>query len=249
MLHLMTHGKSNAKMAKSYGKGYDLYGLSLTPSDLSGFGNTCTHASASCRMTCVMIRAGRHRTASVRAAQDRRTKLLFENRKAFLYLLNEDAETITQKAKGKKDRPAVRLNLGSDILYERLSPSLFDFPVCYYDYSKVPSRFNRKTLPNNYHLTYSWSEDTDPKFAERILQQDDGWNVAVVFSTPYPHGTLPTTFTIRGKEYPVIDGDTHDLRLPEYDGTQGTIIGLRGKGGAANVLKGIEGGFIQHVDP
>ena len=73
--------------------------------------------------------------------------------------------------------------------------------------------------------------------------------MAVVFDTVYKPaqgdiGDLPSTFTINGKAYKVIDGDVHDMRLSMFDGVS-VIIGLRGKGGKRNVTAGVRSGFIQ----
>ena len=65
-------------------------------------------------------------------------------------------------------------------------------------------------------------------------------NVAVVFNTK-PGEDLPATFNFGGVNYPVTDGDLHDLRFT--DGPQ-KIIGLRAKGKA----KKNENGFVNKVE-
>ena len=98
------------------------------------------------------------------------------------------------------------------------------FPnVQFYDYTKLENRIVNKTLPANYHLTFSRAEDNDHKL-EAVLEHT---SAAVVFS-----GELPATW--RG--YPVIDGDEHDARFT--DAGPGVIIGLKAKGKARHDASG-----------
>jgi hypothetical protein len=250
-LELLSTGDSNTKLRKSNGKGFLVFGLSLRPAKGSGY-NVCS-MSGKCEQACVLEYAGRSVTAPVRAARDRKTKLYFENRTQFMEMLVNDLTIAQRQADRKGLNCAVRLNVASDIPWEINHPELFtQFDrITWYDYTKIYKRFDRQ-IPSNYHITYSYSETTDPAIASNIL--DSGQNVAVVFDTIYKPaqgqiGDLPDTFTILsslvdGKTYKVIDGDVHDMRLPMFDGV-GVIIGLRGKGGKANVIQGTIDGFIQ----
>ena len=94
------------------------------------------------------------------------------------------------------------------------------------DYTKIAKRFNRP-LPENYHLTFSMSENNESD-ARRLLES--GFNVAAVFSDG-----LPDTYLGRD----VIDGDKHDLRFLDPKG--GFIIGLSPKGRNA---KRDQSGFV-----
>ena len=245
-LKLLSNGDSNTKLRKSNGKGFLVFGLSLRPAKGSGY-NVCS-MSGKCEQACVLEFAGRSVTAPVRAARDRKTKLYFEDRPQFMSMLVNDLTIAQRQADRKGLNCAVRLNVASDLPWEMNHPELFDlFPrITWYDYTKIYRRFDHQ-IPSNYHITYSYSETTDPQIAGKLL--DAGHNVAVVFDTVYKPaqgeiGDLPSTFTINGKVYKVIDGDLHDMRLPMFDGV-GVIVGLRGKGGKANVIQGVADGFIQ----
>ena len=110
---------------------------------------------------------------------------------------------------------AVRLNVFSDIRWEKTMPALFDrFPgVTFYDYTKIPGR----TVPANYHLTFSYSgaDEAFTRWAREELAR--GRNVAVPFARE--HGELPATWA----GLPVINGDADDYRPAD---PVGVIVGL-----------------------
>lgn len=245
-MKLLGNMQTNHKIRKSGGKGYLIWSLTLRPSNLSGF-NVCPHATPGCRAACVLEHAGHSNFESVKLARDRKTARLFEYRVGFLSDLHSDIESATWTAKRADLDCAVRLNTASDIVWERLDPSLFTGhnTVTFYDYTKHPKRRGA----HNYHLTYSAHETSNPANMRRILES--GGNVAMVFDTEYnpAHhkiGKLPGSRTIDGKRFLIVDGDAHDLRIPKFDG-RGHIIGLRGKGGRAIVEKGVADGFIIHA--
>jgi hypothetical protein len=126
------------------------------------------------------------------------------------------------------------LNGTSDLPWERIDPSLFALnpDVTFYDYTKIAGRF--RGLPANYHLTFSRSETND-RIARSWLILGAG-NVAVVFDTPKGRA-LPSHWN----GFPVIDGDTDDLRFLD---PKGVVVGLRAKGKAR---KGDEYGFVVKV--
>ena len=90
-------------------------------------------------------------------------------------------------------------------------------------------RFLQGKLPENYHLTFSRSEDTKDSEVKEFCSA--GGNVAVVF-----RGHLPSEW----KGIKVIDGDVSDLRFQDE---QGVIVGLVAKG----LGKKDETGFV--VEP
>ena len=245
-MKLLSTGDSNFKLRKSNGKGFLVFGLSLRPAKGSGY-NVCS-MSGKCEEACVLEYAGRSVTAPVREARNRKTKLYFENRPEFMSMLIADLQIAQRQADRKGLNCAVRLNVASDIPWEMNHPELFaQFGrITFYDYTKIYKRFDRQ-IPSNYHITYSYSETTAPAIASKIL--DSGQNVAVVFDTVYKPqqkviGDLPSTFTVNGKTYKVIDGDLHDMRVSLFDGAS-VVVGLRGKGGKRNVTAGVRSGFIQ----
>ena len=70
---------------------------------------------------------------------------------------------------------------------------------------------------------------------------DAGINVAIVFPILRTSDDLPQFLTLQGQEFPVIDGDTHDLRFLD---PSGCIVGLRYKGSAAQLTADCQKGFV-----
>jgi len=221
----------NAKTRKGEKKGFITYGLHLAPSNLSGF-NVCKDASAGCAAACLNT-AGRGAMSSVQRARIAKTRLFFSDKQKFLSDLWVEVEKSISSAARKEMTPCFRLNLTSDLPWEKIKFNgqsvLEAFPnVQFYDYCKSPERmtqFINGQMPKNYHLTFSRSE-TNGEIALAILKS--GGNVAMVFRK-----SLPSSFF--GHE--VIDGDETDLRF--LDGA-GKIIGLKEKG----LAKKDETGFV-----
>lgn len=235
---------SNTKLLKG-DKRYTTMGVTLSPADSSGLGNVCPMAGF-CKRICVAAHTGRSVTQQAKDARYRRTELFFNRRSLFLELLDYELSQFTKQAKRKNKQPLVRLNVGSDIAYEKLSPTIFSNhqDILFYDYTKLDNRFELSNVhPANYFLTYSYSELSQSTFIDSILQR--GFNMSVVYDAIYrPQtntlGPLPSV-SFGGVE--VIDGDKHDHRLPTIDG-RGVVIGLRGKGSHKRIVEAIAGGFI-----
>jgi hypothetical protein len=134
----------------------------------------------------------------------------------------------------------VRLNTISDVQWEREFPTLMsDFPeILFYDYTKIYKRMIRYLngeLPDNLHLTFSWSGVNLTKSLD-VLNR--GGNLAVPFDVKYQgekRRPLPTTW----HGFPIIDGDLTDLRPKDKQG--GYVVGLRAKGEAR---KDKDSGFV-----
>ena len=220
----------NYKTSKGEKYGWKTYGLHLAPFNISGK-NVCASASAGCSAACLNT-AGRGIMHSVQDARVKKTRRFFEDRDGFLSQLYKEIKSSVKSAAKKQINSCFRLNLTSDILWERFV--IADFPESqFYDYTKHLKRFVRfleGKLPSNYHLTYSRDETTPDTLVKSLCAS--GGNVAVVF---------------RGKKLPrrwlgieVIDGDDSDLRF--QDG-KGKIVGLLEKG----LAKKDETGFV--VEP
>jgi hypothetical protein len=140
----------------------------------------------------------------------------------------------------------VRLNVASDLDWELTARKHAN--IQFYDYTKVWSRrvrVLRGMFPENYQLTYSYSEHAKTRNMRAWL--DSGHNVSVVFDTDYfPQsgriGELPQDWRIGQKTYRVIDGDKHDMRLRHIDGS-GVIVGLRFKGSRRLLDESVRKGF------
>lgn len=225
---------TNAKLSKTAGDAakYFAAGLTLAPASLSGH-NVCNASTIGCRSACLAHFSGRRVSRVARAKALRDTLRYFDDRAGFLADLDRDIAAHVRKAEQLQLVPIVRLNVGSDLdwcdVVARWSG------VQFYDYTKVQSRFRRYLagqLPSNYSLTFSASERTTDAQLRDVLEQ--GGNVATVFDVLYnPQqgkiGPLPKTVALAGRRFRVVDGDRHDVRLPEIDG-RSVVIGLRLKG-------------------
>ena len=220
---------NNPKLEKS-GK-YEVLtnGLSLAPSFISGY-NTCNFAS-NCAFVCLnfsghgqehMLNNGKH---IVLIARIIRTIIFYEYRKQFLNQLHKEIKSFYNKVmnKNKKENksyiPSIRLNVLSDILWEKIDITLFtDNPdITFYDYTKNPNR--NVSHINNYSLTFSRNEHND-LYCEQAF--NNNMNVAIVFDIKKGY-TIPKTF--RNKN--VLDGDLHDARFLDKNNN---YVGLRKKG-------------------
>jgi hypothetical protein len=150
------------------------------------------------------------------AGASRKRACFFQDRATFKTILFDDIRKAQRTARTRGLPLAIRLNVLSDLPWERIFPDLFDaFPdVQFYDYTKVAGR----QTPSNYHLTFSRSESNQAQ-AERELAA--GRNVTVVFRDK----VLPLQWF--GK--PVVSGDSSDLRFKD---PSGHVIGLYAKGRA-----------------
>lgn len=222
---LLTSGKRNVKLAKSdaAGKGIETVGLTLAPSDRSGF-NVCQFASVICRMVCLMF-TGHNTFAAVHRAQVAKTRAFFLHRAEFKRKLFAEIFHARAAAHKRGNRLAVRLNLLSDVPWERVYPELFMAfsDVIFYDYTKVPNR----VVPANYYLTFSRSESNEDT---ALLEFARGLNIAVVFESD----DLPDTW--RG--IPVVSGDKTDLRFLD---PARVVVGLYAKGSRA---RADQSGFV-----
>jgi hypothetical protein len=194
--------------------------LYLAPYDLSGV-NLCPFAKvAECHVACLNT-AGRGNFNNVKSARLRRAKLFNDNRGEFFAQLIEDIHKLKAQAKKQNLQAVVRLNGTSDIEWENIKVTgdytIFNlFPdLQFYDYTKNP---NRKNLPSNYDLTFSYSGvESFIKFNRQALKNN--MRVATVFKI------MPAQF--EGRE--VINGDDHDARFIE---DKNIIVGLKAKGKA-----------------
>lgn len=229
--------KGNSKTVKGEKLGYRTYGLHLAPYNLSGR-NICPHASKGCAESCLNT-AGRGAMQNVQNARIAKTQRFFTNRKEFLSDLKKEITSSIKSARKAGYIPALRLNLTSDLPWHKIGNDkeksiLEEFPELQsYDYTKDYRRmidFLKGKLPDNYDLTFSYSEDTTSEQLKTILGK--GGKVAAVFRGP----ELPKTYL----GFKVVDGDESDLRFLD---PKGVIVGLVAKGKA----KHDKSGFV--IDP
>lgn len=218
---LLGKGDSNFKLSKSdnSGKGYLTYGLSLAPANVSGY-NVCASSSAGCRAACLYT-SGMGAISTVQKARIAKTRLFFEKRGEFLTMLESELSKAEVRGKKNEKKIAVRLNVLSDIMWEKVAPHLFTKfkDIQFYDYTKHANRmfdWCEGKLPTNYHLTFSRSE-TNQNECLKVLNY--GGNVTVVFDNK----NLPKTWHV----HKVINGDETDLRFLDK---KNVVVGLYVKG-------------------
>ena len=228
--------QGNAKTLKGEKVGFRTFGLHLSPAHKSGF-NVCQWSSAGCRAACLDT-AGRGCMSNVQNSRIAKTQRFFKDNFSFMSDLRVEIGKAIKSAERKDLTPCFRLNLTSDIPWENILKGskknvMEDYPTCnFYDYTKGYYRMLAwldGKMPDNYHLTFSRSEETSDHRMKKILSL--GGNVAVVF-----RGSLPETYL----GFPVIDGDENDLRFKD---PKGVIVGLVEKG----LAKKDETGFV--VEP
>jgi hypothetical protein len=219
---------TDAKTTKGEALGFLTGILYLAPATTTKW-NTCSMASiAKCDKACLFT-AGRGAFTSVQTARINKTVWFFEDRNSFMQQLVVDIKKLINKASKLALIPLVRLNGTSDIRWETVGFTDVDgteyvnifaaFPdVQFYDYTKDA---NRKGIPLNYDLTFSYSgvEGFQP-FVQIAVAK--GMRMAVVFRKEQD---IPATF----KGIPVVSGDNSDVRHLDDDGV---IVGLYAKGKA-----------------
>ena len=206
----------NAKLSKSDAAdaGYETWGLQLAPARVSGF-NVCPNASKGCLKACLFT-SGHGTFRVVRNGRIAKTRALFQNRDAFLAMLDYEITNKKKTAARKGLKLAVRLNVISDLQWEGFAGWLLakHSDVTFYDYTKIPNR----TVPANYYLTFSRSEANESAV---MAEYAAGKNVAVVFNVT-SSDQIPATWN----GLPVFSGDDTDLRFLDKRG----IVGLYAKG-------------------
>lgn len=229
---------TNMKLSKDKLAGYDVTGIQLAPANIAGY-EVCPSRSKGCSKACIYS-SGRGRFTNTQIARIKRKLLFFQYKNTFKSQLIKEITAFVKKCIKNNVKPAIRLNVFSDLPYERIFPELFTmFPmVSYYDYTKVKSRLDKSKLPSNYHLTFSRSEDTSDNEVLEIIKA--GFNVAIPFNTKKHQ--LPKSFL----GIPVIDGDMSDIRFLD---NKASIVGLSVKGDN-DVRKSIDlcNGFIVDVN-
>ena len=213
---------TDAKTTKGESLGFLTGILYLAPATTTKW-NTCSMAKvAQCDKACLYT-AGRGAMNSVQQARIRKTEWFFTDRQSFMQQLVVDIDKLFFKAKRMGLTPLVRLNGTSDIRWESIPingyKNIFEaFPdVQFYDYTKDA---NRKDLPKNYDLTFSYSgvEGFQPFVTKALL---NNMRMAVVFRK---EKDIPQSFM----GIPVVSGDNSDVRHLDDK----VIVGLYAKGKA-----------------
>lgn len=227
--HYLSVG-SDAKTIKGEKQGVMTGILYMAPHTIAGGRTLCPFSTKGCRAVCLYT-AGHGAFTAVQNARIRKARAWSDNPREFVDKLQEDIQSLVEKAFRDGMKPAVRLNGTTDIEWEKAGFGIMSrFPgIQFYDYTKWPPS-KRLVLPKNYHLTFSFSESPHSACWSALWARR-GVNTAVVF-----RGALPKTFLGRR----VIDGDKSDLRFTD---PKGVIVGLKAKG-QARKDEGVGPGFF-----
>jgi hypothetical protein len=219
--HVLTRLLSQANHKQEKGEGFLSVGLTLTPRATGRSGRSlCPFATRGCAAACFADydRLAWPQNKRVAVA---RTRLLAQDLDLFFAMLMADLTRESTRANRLGIPLVCRLNVVSDVPFERECPELFTrfTEVRFMDYTKDVRRMLAAERAHNYHLTFSRSERNEGDCL-RVLEARR--NVTVVFRRP----PFPRTFW----GYPVIDGDRNDLRFLDPNPC---VVGLKAKGKGA----------------
>lgn len=234
--------------------------------------NLCAGSTKACRHSCLVF-SGQNWAADWSAlAKFYKTKALFGNPDAFGTLLHRACANVANtdaasRRKGGKNRMhyMIRLNVISDIPWERVFPDLFSSlppEFQFYDYTKIADRYAQPGFPSNYDLTFSASgrnldavtralqqgqrvagvihiPEWELGAADRSVKKRKGLKIDPVYEEAQKKARHRLWASKLPKEcmgYEVIDGDVNDVRA--FDPAP-SIIALRWKapGGQAAGLR------------
>jgi len=215
-----TGGNAKLKKSDKSSQEYRLAGLSLMPDDI-----LCPYRNvAGCAKSCLES-AGMGVFSNVKAGRQRKSDWWHGDRAGFLDKLRKELTNFEKLCKRQGVKAAVRLNVLSDIPWEKHGIPQ-EFPdIFFYDYTKNASRLGK--TPSNYELMFSYSnEPAYQKVVVKALKSD------VPMSVVFRNG-MPKYY--KGRR--VIDGDASDLVNVKAGKV---IVGLVAKGKA----KKDEGNFV-----
>lgn len=233
---LLSRDTTNSKLIKSAlntdALSFIHYGA---PARVSGF-SMCSHASSECAKLCLNT-SGNGRYLTNQVYRIARTRFEAYRPEDFWRTFAGEIDTAwCSLERSGKAFLAVRPNGTTDRFSDQLERIMLDRPdVRFYDYTAVPSRLTIADRLENYAVTLSRKE-TRSNHAWLRAEGYGRRNVAVVCTRAVKEQLLDAG-NIAG--IPTVDFDSHDLRLPEYDGVG--VVGLLTPKGAA---RGVASGFI-----
>jgi len=206
---------ANTKLKKSSKGVYNVAGLSLMPSL-----KFCPMSiKAGCFELCLKS-AGRGRFNNVVNARNNKSNFYNNDYDLFMTLLRYELELHIMNCKKNNVNPSARLNVLSDIPYEKTDIFNEYEEIYFYDYTKRANRLEACNRINNYKLMFSYS-GRDAYLNQVSKALDFSNPIAVVFRNTFPKFFL-------GRE--VFDGDLSDIdNSTKYN----KVIGLKAKGSLA----------------
>jgi hypothetical protein len=227
------------KLQKGNKAGYATFGVQLAPANAAGLGTICASAGQ-CIIGCIG-ETGLNAFPSHRSARVKRTILYRKFPQAFYDQLQREIDSWKRSQTKAGYELAARPNVLSDQPLMAHTIARLNPDIAVYDYTKLPRPASRR-LPN-YHLTYSYSEKTTAADLQHCI--DNRMNIAVILNLTR-NQRMPKFLTLRGRTYPVIDGDKHDLRFKDPS-DQTYIVGLRwklSKDSAERLAAGLAAGLV-----
>lgn len=184
--------------------------------------------------------------SKIQSARVKRTRLLFENRAAYVAIVVKEICAAIRRAARKQHAVSVRINCTSDVsplLYKIAGLQIHEifkpFGVYFYDYTKVPAyTFNGAIAALGVSYTLSFNGYNQAACKQYL---EAGGNVAMVFRAADGSKlkNLPEAF----QGFKVIDGDITDFRPSD---PRGVIVGLRYKENAKDIAARKSGEIIDY---
>ncbi len=225
---LLGDGDKNTKLRKNgMTEEWLSYGLSLSPANEAGLLTMCPHAH-SCAVSCLDHTGFGGIHQNVHIGRIAKTIAWQLQREWFATRLHHELELRNSKATALGKQICVRLNMFSDIPWERRCPEVFHAfqDIQFYDYSKNPRRSGQ--LLSNYWVTFSRDETNEDQAVSHIRA---GRTASIVFNR-----TIPAEYL----GIPVVCGEDTDLRFSD---PRGVWIGLTFKGRNHDREHAIASGF------
>ena len=169
--------EADAKTKKGSKDGF-LTGIQyFVSANLSGI-EVCVARSEGCTKACLVF-AGRGRFYWTTRQRAIKTLAYIFDKPRYGETLKKSIKKLIKRAEKLNMVPVVRLNGTSDLLWDLNTDIIQSFPeVQFYDYTKIVRRLDFKR-PENYHLTFSLSENND---LDALKALSKGVSVAVVFA-------------------------------------------------------------------
>ena len=218
--------KTNKKeMKKLFPNGFRIASLSMMPD-----AKLCPWSkNAGCFDLCLKTSGRALMFNAISIARQNKTDYYHADQTEFLTQLRKELTNFEKLCIKTNIKPVVRLNVYSDIQWERHNIPQ-DFPnIYFYDYTKQAQRLGK--LPENYKLVFSYSgkKEYQPQVKKALKHNVP---IAVVF---YPR--MPSEYMGRK----VIDGDQSDLVNME---SGKVIIGLKYKRTKASNDEMLDSDFV-----